>query len=195
MNMAPTAGYAIAVAWLAWVLSWLAAAAWSTPTVSRAGYARQASARLVVLLGALLLFGFYATDRSLFTWPVGPLAGWVLFAGVIAGMAFAWWARLHLGPLWSGSITRKEGHRIVDSGPYAFVRHPIYTGMLFAALVTAAQRGRIEPMIGGVLFAIGLWMQARLEEQFLAQQLGEENYAAYRKRVPMLIPFLKGKIA
>lgn len=189
----PTAGYAIAVAWIAWVLSWLAAAAWSNRTLSRAGYRREFPSRLTVLIGVIVLFGFYAAQESLLAWPVGALAGWALFACVVGGMAFAWWARFHLGELWSGTVTQKEGHRIIDSGPYGLVRHPIYTGILFSAFATATQRGRVEPMLGAILFAIGLWMQARLEERFLAQQLGEDAYAAYRARVPMLIPFLQGR--
>ncbi len=193
MNAAPSAGYAIAVAWIVWVVSWLAAAAWSGATLSRAGYGREFPSRLVVLIGALLLFGLYSTPQSIFRWQVGTTSGWALFVCVIAGMAFAWWARVHLGALWSGTITRKQDHRIVDTGPYALVRHPIYTGILFSALATAVQRGRFEPMAGAVMFSIGLWMQARLEERFLAQQLGEEAYAAYRARVPMLVPFLKGR--
>jgi protein-S-isoprenylcysteine O-methyltransferase Ste14 len=107
-------------------------------------------------------------------------------------MAFAWWARVHLGALWSGTVTRKTDHRVVDTGPYALVRHPIYTGLLFSMLATAIERGRIEPIIGAALVALGLLLQARLEETFLAGELGESAYAGYRARVPMLIPFLKG---
>ena len=59
-----------------------------------------------------------------------------------AGILFAWWVRIHLGRLWSGAITRKEGHRVVDSGPYGLVRHPIYTGLLAATFTTAAPRRR-----------------------------------------------------
>ena len=53
---------------------------------------------------------------------------------VTAGLAFCWWARLHLGAMWSGTVTRKDDHHIVDTGPYGLVRHPIYTGLIFSAL-------------------------------------------------------------
>ena len=92
-------------------------------------------------------------------------------------------------PLWSGTITRKQDHRIVDTGPYALVRHPIYTGLLLAGFATAIARGRWEALIGAALFALGCWIKARQEERFLSEELGHE-YAAYRKRVPMLVPFL-----
>lgn len=191
--MAPS--LAIGFAWLAWFASWLAAAAWTRQTVKRAASAREFPSRIIVLIGGALLFVSIGTGRSFFpeVWRATATLGWVLFVGVLAGMAFAWWARLHLGALWSGTVTRKEGHRIIDTGPYAVVRHPIYTGVLFSMWMTAIETARIEPILGCVLLSLGLWMQARLEERFLAQELGATNYEAYSARVPMLIPFLKGR--
>jgi protein-S-isoprenylcysteine O-methyltransferase Ste14 len=106
-----------------------------------------------------------------------------------AGILFAWWARIHLGRLWSGSITRKEGHHIVDTGPYGLVRHPIYTGLIAATLTTAAASATPTAIMGFIFIAIGLWLKARAEEQFLSTELGPEAYAAYQRRVPMLVPF------
>jgi protein-S-isoprenylcysteine O-methyltransferase Ste14 len=106
------------------------------------------------------------------------------------GLIFAWWARIHLGRLWSARITRKEGHKVIDTGPYAFVRHPIYTGLIFAALATAAERGSALAVLGAVLFCAGYWMKARLEERFLRQELGADAYDRYATRTAMLVPFL-----
>src|SRR5262245_7695335 len=100
-----------------------------------------------------------------------------------------WWARIHLGQLWSSSVTRKEHHRVVDTGPYAIVRHPIYTGLLLAIIGTVLLRGTIISLTGSALMAAGIYIKARLEEEFLHQQLGEP-YDAYARRVPMLVPFL-----
>jgi protein-S-isoprenylcysteine O-methyltransferase Ste14 len=197
MNLLPlTPSLAIGVAWLTWVVSWLAAAAWTRKTVQRAGYWREFPSRLTVLFGGLILFVSLGTERSFFDlrWNTGAI-GWILFLGVIAGMAFAWWARMHLGALWSGTVTRKQDHRIVDTGPYGVVRHPIYTGILFSMWMTAFERGRIEPLAGALLLSLGLWMQARLEERFLAHELGASSYQAYAARVPMLIPFVKSRSA
>jgi protein-S-isoprenylcysteine O-methyltransferase Ste14 len=113
-----------------------------------------------------------------------------MFAVVVAGIAFAWWARIHLGALWSGAVTRKFNHRIVDTGPYALVRHPIYTGLLSAAIATGVARGAWPALAGALILWLGIWMKARLEERFLSEELGAE-YAAYRARVPMLVPFVK----
>jgi protein-S-isoprenylcysteine O-methyltransferase Ste14 len=109
---------------------------------------------------------------------------------MFAGLAFSWWARIHLGRLWSSTITRKEGHRIVDTGPYGLVRHPIYTGLIAALLVTAAVDATIMALIGAASIILRLSLKARSEERFLMIELGGEAYQAYCRRVPMLIPFI-----
>jgi len=108
---------------------------------------------------------------------------------VALGIAFAWWARLHLGRLWSGRITRKVDHRVVDSGPYGIVRHPIYTGLLLSLLATSVAKGTVPGIAGFALLLLGIWMKAGLEERWLTQELGEGDYESYRRRVPMLLPF------
>lgn len=185
-----TPPWASAFAWFAFALSWLAAAIWSRQTQKRAGIEREWPNRLVTIVGALLIY-YFMGHRSLLgvEWDVSRTIGWLLFAGVLGGMAFAWWARLHLGTLWSGTVTLKQDHRIVDSGPYGIVRHPIYTGIAFSLLCTSLQAGRVEPIVGAALMLIGFRMKARLEETFLMQALGEAAYTSYRARVPMLIPF------
>jgi protein-S-isoprenylcysteine O-methyltransferase Ste14 len=105
------------------------------------------------------------------------------------GLALTWWARIHLGCLWSSAITRKEKHRIVETGPYAFVRHPIYTGLISALLATAATEATPVALLGALLITLGLWVKARIEEHFLLSELGPEAYECYRYRVPMLVPF------
>ncbi|HVU19321.1 MAG TPA: isoprenylcysteine carboxylmethyltransferase family protein, partial [Rhizomicrobium sp.] len=97
------------------------------------------------------------------------------------------WARIWLGALWSGQVTKKEDHRVIDTGPYRIVRHPIYTGILIAIYATAALKGTVLALAGALLITIGLWMKARLEERFLRDELGRD-YDAYRTRVPMLMP-------
>jgi protein-S-isoprenylcysteine O-methyltransferase Ste14 len=106
------------------------------------------------------------------------------------GVAIAWWARLHLGLLWSARVTRKADHKVVDSGPYALVRHPIYSGMLLSLLATAIAKGTILGVSGFVILLTGFWLKARLEERWLTAELGADLYADYRRRVPMLLPFV-----
>jgi len=106
------------------------------------------------------------------------------------GLLLTWWARLHLGRLWSSVITRKEDHRIIDTGPYAFIRHPIYTGLITALLATAVAEATVTAILGTPLVAFGLWLKARSEERFLMVELGPDAYGSYCRRVPMLVPFL-----
>jgi protein-S-isoprenylcysteine O-methyltransferase Ste14 len=175
----------LAFAWIAWIASWMLAAAWSTRTERRAPRRAELLYRAITIAGILLMV--YRLGRRP-AWPVGHDVAWALAWLAVAGMLFTWWARIHIGRLWSSGITRKAGHRIVETGPYALVRHPIYTGIIVAILATAAARARATSLAGAALIIVGFWLKARAEEQFLAEELGAEAYAAYRRRVPMLVP-------
>jgi protein-S-isoprenylcysteine O-methyltransferase Ste14 len=149
------------------------------------------SDRLITALGGILLFTGLGRDdiAELRLWDLDANGAWSLTVVVALGLVFAWWARLHLGRLWSGSVTQKEGHRIVDTGPYAIVRHPIYTGLLLSAFATAAIEATWFAFAGAALMTLGFFFKARLEERFLRGDLGVA-YDEYRRRVHMLIPFL-----
>ena len=193
---------AIYLVWDFWIVTWIAAAVWSNRTLKRAGFSREWPYRILALAGFVLLFAFPVYQKNghwhfgappgilgLRVWPYPPLAiGWAMVLLAALGIAFAWWARLYLGRLWSGSITRKEEHHVVDTGPYAWVRHPIYTGLLTAAVATAVAVGELHSVLGALLLIIAYWMKARLEERFLREELGPDAYDSYRARVPMLVP-------
>ncbi len=186
---------AIGFAWAAWLASWIAAARWSGRTAKQPAQGEQALYRGATLVGAILLFfgsgggsgGFFQGRDRL--WDVDQPIAWTLVAVVALGLAFTWWARVYLGRLWSSSVTRKVDHRIVDTGPYAIVRHPIYTGLIVAIFATAALSGALTTIVGGLLMTLAFWIKARLEERFLREQLGRAAYDAYRRRTPMLLPF------
>ncbi|HEX2889440.1 isoprenylcysteine carboxylmethyltransferase family protein [Vineibacter terrae] len=178
------------LAWGLWLLSWLLATPWSAPTLKRVVSGATTLVRLVILAGVVLLLGGVSWLDVRHLWHVGSQGVWLLAALAVASFLFAWWARVHLGRLWSGAITRKPAHRLIDSGPYALVRHPIYTGLIAAALVTAVAEETPQAVIGAALITLGLWGKATLEERFLRQEIGAALYDAYRRRVPMLIPFL-----
>jgi protein-S-isoprenylcysteine O-methyltransferase Ste14 len=184
-------GTLFAVIWIGWIVSWIAAAFWSARTEKRVATAPVWVSRLALLAGAILLA--HSARRFLHEarlWHVGYDGAYALAGVALLGILFAWWARIYLGPLWSGTITLKQGHRVVDTGPYALVRHPIYTGLITAIVATAAAQATVTGLIGAALIAWGLWLKARVEERFLSAELGEEAYGAYRRRVPMLVPFL-----
>jgi protein-S-isoprenylcysteine O-methyltransferase Ste14 len=176
--------------WLAWWVSWLAAAAWSDRAVKRPPTRHQIIYRLLAGLGTVLLFGVYRHDLrvEMILWRTPIAVAWAMVAVVLAGLLFTWWARIHLGRLWSSSVTRKANHHVVDTGPYGIVRHPIYTGIILASLATAAMRGTALAWLGACVMTIGWVIKARLEEEFLREQLGAETYGEYARRVPMLAP-------
>lgn len=183
-------GIAISALWAAFCISWIAAAAWSRTTEKRVGLKGEIGYRIVLIAGAIILFPrAHGYAGPLRLWLVTLDEAWVCTALIALGFGFCWWARIHLGSLWSGQITKKADHRIVDTGPYGVVRHPIYTGILLAVYATAAAKGTIPGIAGALVITLGLWMKARLEERWLRGELDAGAYDAYRRRVPMLLPF------
>jgi len=177
--------------WGVWFISWIIAASWANRTEARPQRSAETLYRVLTVVGVALVFGynrFFSSERELWVTPM-PL-GWSLVGLTVAGFLFCWWARLHLGRMWSSSVTRKSDHHIVDTGPYAFVRHPIYTGIITASAAMAADRGTVAGLVGLVLVIVGFWVKARLEERFLRIELGPEPYDMYAKRTGMLFPGL-----
>ncbi len=182
---------AIIAAWLVWLISWIMAAGWSARTASHHDLGAESPGRVLTLAAIVMILISYWPMGAGRLWVTPAPLGWLLFALVAIGFIFTWMARLHLGPLWSSTAAPTEDHRIVDTGPYAIVRHPVYAGVLLAALATAAERGRIEALAGVAVLIAGISLRAKLEERFLRHDLGDAAYTAYRCRVPMLIPFAK----
>jgi protein-S-isoprenylcysteine O-methyltransferase Ste14 len=183
-------GTVILFIWIGWAISWLAAAGWSNRTESRPSVGPEIGYRLWMGVGAVLMFvPAHGYEGPLRLWHVGWMGAWACAALVGVGMLIVWWARWHLGRLWSGRITRKADHRVVDSGPYAVVRHPIYSGLLLSLAATAVAKGTVLGVVGFGCLLIGIWVKARLEEIWLTQELGTDAYASYARRVPMLLPF------
>jgi protein-S-isoprenylcysteine O-methyltransferase Ste14 len=180
----------IAALWIGWAASWLLAAVWSNRTEKSVGLRAEAGYRVVLGLGALIFaVPAHGYEGALRVWHVDWLSAWICVAFIAAGMAFCWWGRIHLGRLWSGRITRKADHHVVDTGPYRVVRHPIYTGMLVAIWATTVAKGTLPGIAAAALISLGVWMKARLEEKWLRSELGPDAYDSYRRRVPMLVPF------
>jgi protein-S-isoprenylcysteine O-methyltransferase Ste14 len=148
--------------------------------------------RIPIFVGAILFTPWTAEVlREKPVWQFGNGGIYVLAGLTLAGISFTWWARLHLGRFWSNTITRKEGHHVIDTGPYGLVRHPIYTGLIAGMLATGVAVGTLTAMSAAVLISLGMWQKARMEERFLSIELGADAYGQYCRRVPMLIPFLR----
>lgn len=178
--------------WGVWLVGWLVAALATAKTVARQSTGSRLTHLLFIAGAAALLFGHPRPLAGLFR-PVLPATGWIVWGGLVltaVGLGFTAWARIYLGRFWSGSVTLKEDHQLIRTGPYRLTRHPIYTGLLLAILGTGLARGTIGDAIGAVLFTIGFIYKIRQEERLLTQHFGAA-YGAYRAEVPMLVPFTR----
>lgn len=177
--------------WVVWWLYWRYAAAGVKPAVRRESAASRASHIVPLVLGAMLLAvptmsGWFA-HRLI---PADP--HWLFWLGVavqIAGLALAILARSYLGRNWSGTVTLKQGHELIRTGPYRYVRHPIYTGLLLAFIGSALARNEWRGALAVVLVLAAFWRKLSIEERWLAELFGE-SYAAYRRETAALIPLL-----
>lgn len=181
----------IAAVWIVWLLTWVLSAGWSARTASHHDLGAESPSRVLTLAAVVMILTSYWPLPNALLWTTPREIGWVLTALVVLGLGFTWAARLHLGPLWSSTSAPTEDHRIVDSGPYAIVRHPVYAGLLLAAAATAGESGRLEAVAGAAVLVAAISLRAKLEERFLRRDLGDDPYTNYRRRVPMLIPFAK----
>ncbi|WP_024514711.1 isoprenylcysteine carboxylmethyltransferase family protein [Bradyrhizobium sp. Tv2a-2] len=182
----------LALIWFAWVVSWVVAAFWSGRTKAHVPTWESWVYRLPILIGAIFLMPL--TARLVGAAPlyhVGNIGTYLLALVTVLGISFTWWARIHLGRFWSNAITHKEDHRIIDTGPYGMVRHPIYTGLIIAILATGIAVGTWTALVGALCICFGEWQKARMEEGFLSIELGQEAYRNYSRRVPMIVPFLR----
>lgn len=174
--------------WYGVALLWLVMAFRTKRTLIRQrGAFRLAVVVLAVALVGSSLFPLTSTHRQL--WAPSGLLSDLSLAIVVAGAAFAVWARLTIGANWSGVVTFKENHELVQTGPYRFVRHPIYTALLFMGLGSALDYGRLYGFILLVLATGALVWKMRLEETLMTEHFPEQ-YPAYRRRVKALVPFL-----
>ena len=177
--------------WTLWAVSWIAASGWTARTRGRPPVRGEILYRVLTFLGfgMLFFFQFVRIDAPWRLWRTPQEIGWLCVGLTVVSLGFAWWARLHLGKLWSARVTRKEDHRIIDTGPYALVRHPIYTALLSGALWLGLYKGTLWSIGGFVLLTIGYVMKARIEERFLREELGAADYDNYARRTPMIVPF------
>jgi protein-S-isoprenylcysteine O-methyltransferase Ste14 len=176
--------------WFAWALYWVILARKAKHTVRRESLASRATNVVPLVIGVLLVavpsipspaFAIRILPHTLATY-------WTGVTLVFLGLSFAVWARVHIGSNWSGTVTVKEDHVLIRTGPYRIVRHPIYTGLLAAVLGSGVARGELRLIWALVLCSIGFTIKLRLEERWMRQEFGEE-YARYSAEVPALVPF------
>jgi protein-S-isoprenylcysteine O-methyltransferase Ste14 len=107
----------------------------------------------------------------------------------VIGIAFALWARLRLAGNWSSDVTLKRDHELIVDGPYRWVRHPIYTGVLVALIGTGLAVGEWRAVVAVVLAGVAWWRKLTIEEIVMRRQFGDA-YVRYAERTRVLIPFV-----
>lgn len=172
----------VAAAWLAFWAYW-AFSALGSKRGTRSW--RGMPLRALLAIAVILLFSFVHSGSLEVHGLVLPLLGTVI---VLCGLGFAVWARVHIGRNWGMPMTIKAEPELVTSGPYRLVRHPIYTGILTAAVGTALAIDLLALAVAALLAVFFLY-SATVEEQNL-QATFPDAYPAYRARTKMLIPFV-----
>ena len=181
---------AIPVLWISWFIYWMVAARDVKTTRWKEPAGRRWMHGLPFLLAAGLIippdpdWGFLVQ----YYMPVTAITALVGTLVVAFGLGFAVWARRHLGRDWSGTITLKEGHTLVRSGPYKWIRHPIYTGILLGFAGTAIAVGQWRSLFATGFFTLGILVRCHVEEQKMAETFPE--YDDYRRHTWALLPYI-----
>jgi len=176
--------------WIFFIGYWAISAFGQKAAAEQKSFLSSLPYRTPLTLGGLLLWfpGFHHPLNLPLT-PHTDLAR-VLGAMVcVFGVLVTLWARWTLAGNWSSEVAFKQGHELVKTGPYRYVRHPIYTGLLLMCLGTAVAVGQLHSWLGFVLLGVGFWIKLKQEESLMLRHFPDE-YPAYQKQVKALVPFL-----
>jgi protein-S-isoprenylcysteine O-methyltransferase Ste14 len=186
--------YAIDLPWLILILYWFLASLrvneieWNEPPGEK-------FLRIAATLAAFVLL--YSGDRrfGVLNRRFLPWHDWIFDVGAAltwAGVAFAIWARHDIGRYWSAGVALKAGHQLIRTGPYARIRHPIYTGMLLALAGTALAIGRYRGIVAFAIILTGFIWKSKREEALLAGQFGAA-FEEHRRDAGFFLPRLSGR--
>ena len=180
----------IAALWIVWLLVWLVGARHTKATRWREPFKARLAHQAPLVLTALL-FGMrsdlpvYLTRRFLPPSLALDVFGLML---VLAGLGVSVWARSNLGANWSGTVALKESHALIRTGPYNYVRHPIYSGILLGICGSAVVVGEWRGLIGLAFALAALVYKSQAEEKIMRQTFPE--YEEYAGSTAVLVPFL-----
>ena len=176
--------------WVSWLVLWRVMAF----RVKATAQSESPLARLSHVV-PLLIAGFLLSVRipiPLLNDRFVPLAIWPAALGAaltFAGVLFSAWARFVLAGNWSGYVQLKHDHELIVDGPYRWVRHPIYTGLILMFLGTALAVGEWRALLAVAIASVAFWRKLRREEALMRTAFGG-SYARYAERVPALIPYM-----
>jgi protein-S-isoprenylcysteine O-methyltransferase Ste14 len=189
--MPPFFEHALRLTWLAVLGYWLWAALWAKRIKRQESFVKRLFAYWLPLFIALQLLGpgewfGHSVLREQFV-PHTTLVYSVGLALAISGALLAISSRFMLGRNWSATVQLKQDHELITRGPYRFVRHPIYTGLLVLFLGNAVMVGDWRGLLAVAIVFVSFWRKLRLEEKWLTQHFGDP-YILYQARTKALIP-------
>jgi protein-S-isoprenylcysteine O-methyltransferase Ste14 len=179
--------------WMTFIAYWAISARGAKRNIGARGWWREGGLRLSIIALVLLAFRVpvfnHALRHARFSAArIGVVAGPLGVALCALGIGLAIWARACLGRNWGMPMSRKENPEFVTTGPYKFVRHPIYGGILLAMLGSTLGASVVW-LLPFVLFGAYFIYSARVEEHLMLEQFPAQ-YSAYMKRTKMLLPFM-----
>lgn len=184
-----TPAFLIRALWLGLAGVWLVGAVVAKPIARRQSTATRLVQTVLMVTAYELLFP-RTLELGWLGWRFVKPSTAETYAGLAvtaAGVAFTLWARFILGGNWSGSVTVKHNHELVQRGPYAIVRHPIYSGITLALLGTALAVGEVRGLVAVAVGVLAWRLKWPIEERFMTEQFGH-RYVEYKQRVSALIP-------
>jgi protein-S-isoprenylcysteine O-methyltransferase Ste14 len=175
--------------WIVLSVYWAVSALRQKPTKKEEHFTERLQ-HLVPVMIAFLLLSRSDASYGRFGMRFVPESGTLNLFGLAlagAGVAFAIWARWHLGRNWSAVVSIREDHDLISTGPYRTVRHPIYTGLLVAIMGTVLIVGEFRAPIAFAIALASFYLKARKEDAWLAREFGE-TFESHAKRTGMFLP-------
>jgi protein-S-isoprenylcysteine O-methyltransferase Ste14 len=160
-----------------------------TEQISKWYFQRSVLLFIFAIIGIIAIRLFEPGILSLRVIPDTTLSDVTSIIITTAGLAFATWARIHLGKFWSSIVMIKSGHHLIRTGPYRIVRNPMYAGMLAAFIGAAIAIGEFVAFVAVGIVIVGIWLKIKAEENILQEKFGEE-YIQFKREVKALIPFI-----
>jgi protein-S-isoprenylcysteine O-methyltransferase Ste14 len=175
--------------WAAWVVYWVVMAFGTKRTIERRALIGYRVVTIILIAGLLGIGHLLHVSARSQLWQTTAALGVVTDRILAVGAGFTVWARITLGRNWSAEVTFKHDHELIESGPYALARHPIYTGLIVMAIGTAINYGRVVGFALLIALCGGPWWKARQEERIMSGRF-PDAYSDYKTRVHAIIPFV-----
>lgn len=179
------------LAWIVFLVYWFISAQKLKSVKQREPWTE----RLIQIVFMVAAYTLMFNDRLGYGWlatrfvSVSPTIGIIGVTITFLGIAFAIWARWHLGENWSATVTLKQGHELIRTGPYRRIRHPIYTGMLLAFAGTALALGEYRALLSVCIVIVAFYAKAKKEERYLTHEFGDK-FREHVRHTGMFFPKL-----